>query len=73
MKAIKGNKSYTVNTESEANAYLAQGYDVYDDNGTLKEYGVGKTVPLEKFSAVEKENAKLKAELKKLKSSSKKE
>lgn len=73
MKAIKGNKSYTVNTEAEANAYVAQGYDVYEDNGTLKEYGVGKTVPLEKFSAVEKENAKLKAELKKLKSSSKKE
>lgn len=73
MKAIKGNKSYTVNTESEANTYLTQGYDVYEDNGTLKEYGVGKTVPLEKFSAVEKENAKLKAELKKLKSSSKKE
>ena len=46
MKAIKGNKSYTVNTEAEANAYLAQGYDVYEDNGTLKEYGVGKTVHL---------------------------
>lgn len=36
MKAIKGNKSYTVNTGAEANAYLAQGYDVYEDNGTLK-------------------------------------
>ncbi len=71
MKAIKGNKVYVVNTTEEAKAYKAKGFDIYDDSGKIKEYGVGKTVSLEKFEALEKENAKLKAENKKLKAEQK--
>ncbi len=71
MKAIKGNKVYKVNTDEEAKVYKAQGFDIYDDNGKIKEHGLGKTVSLEKYEALEKENAKLKAEIKKLKAGQK--
>ncbi len=71
MKAIKGNKVYTVNTSEEAKAYQAQGFDIYDDNGKIKEHALGKTVSLEKYEALEKENVKLKAENKKLKADQK--
>lgn len=71
MKAIKGNKAYTVNTTEEAKAYKAQGFDIYDDNGKIKEHAIGKTVPLESYEALAKENEKLKAENKKLKANQK--
>lgn len=71
MKAIKGNKAYVINTAEEAKAYKAQGFDIYDDNGKIKEHALGKTVSLEKYEALESENAKLKAENKKLKASQK--
>lgn len=71
MKAIKGNKAYTVNTTEEAKAYKAQGFDIYDDNGKIKEHAIGKTVPLESYEALAKENEKLKAENKKLKADQK--
>lgn len=71
MKAIKGNKVYKISTDEEAKAYKAQGFDIYDDNGKIKEHGLGKTVSLEKYEALEKENAKLKAENKKLKADQK--
>ncbi|HBM99592.1 MAG TPA: hypothetical protein DD413_09225 [Ruminococcus sp.] len=71
MKAIKGNKAYTVNTTEEAKVYKAQGFDIYDDNGKIKEHAIGKTVPLESYEALAKENEKLKAENKKLKSDQK--
>lgn len=71
MKAIKGNKAYTVNTTEEAKAYKAQGFDIYDDNGKIKEHAIGKMVPLESYEALAKENEKLKAENKKLKSDQK--
>lgn len=71
MKAIKGNKAYRVNTTEEAKAYKAQGFDIYDDNGKIKEHAIGKTVPLESYEALAKENEKLKAENKKLKAEQK--
>lgn len=71
MRAIKGNKAYTVNTTEEAKAYKAQGFDIYDDNGKIKEHAIGKTVPLESYEALAKENEKLKAENKKLKANQK--
>ncbi len=67
MKAIKENKVYTITTAEEAKAYRARGFDIYDDKGKLKESGTGKSVSLEKYEALEKENAKLKKELAKLK------
>lgn len=71
MKAIKGNKTYTVNTTEEAKAYKTQGFDIYDDNGKIKEHALGKTVSLDKYEELAKENEKLKAENKKLKADSK--
>lgn len=71
MKAIKGNKAYTVNTTEEAKVYKAQGFDIYDDNGKIKEHAIGKTVPLESYEALAKENENLKAENKKLKANQK--
>ena len=44
MKAIKDNKSYTVNTDEEAKTYVSRGYDIQDDNGKIKEYGLGKKI-----------------------------
>ncbi len=71
LKAIKGNKVYKISTDEEAKVYKTQGFDIYDDNGKIKEHGLGKTVSLEKYEALEKENAKLKAENKKLKADQK--
>lgn len=73
MKAIKDNKAYSVNTDAEAKLYKAKGYDIYDDKGKLKEKGIGSSVPPEKYEALEKENAKLKKEIEKLKADTSKE
>ena len=60
MKATKGNKVYTIN-EASKNRYKAEGFDIYDDDGTLLEYGQGKTVSFEEYIAVKKELEELKA------------
>lgn len=67
MLAIKENKVYSITTDEEAKAYRSQGFDIYDNNGKIKEYGSGKTVPLDSFKQLESENKKLKAEIAKLK------
>lgn len=67
MKAIKDNKSYTVNTDEEAKNYVSRGYDIQDDNGEIKEYGLGKKISVDDYDTLKKENSKLKAENKKLK------
>ena len=64
MKAVKGNKAYTI-TEVEVKSYQANGFDIYDDKGKLKESGAGKKITPEQYEAVKKENAKLKKELEK--------
>lgn len=73
MKATKGNKVYTID-ETQKATYKAQGYDIIEDDGTVIEYGAGKTVSYEEFKALEekavkleKENKKLKEEIKELK------
>lgn len=43
MKAQKENKVYTI-IESEASSFINEGYDVYNDDGTIYAYGKGKTV-----------------------------
>lgn len=72
MKAIKENKVYKVSTDEEAKIYKAKGFDILDDNGKVKEYGSGKTVSLDKFNEIEKENLKLQKEIAKLKKSNEK-
>lgn len=73
MKAARGNKVYTID-ETQKSDYIAQGYDIVDDDGTIIQYGAGKTVAYEKYkeleetsSKLEKENKKLKEEIKELK------
>lgn len=81
MKAVKGNRAYTI-TEVEKEARRAEGFDIYDDEGKLVEYAKGKTIPYEEHLAVvakieseltaaQEEVKKLTAELKKAKKDSK--
>lgn len=70
MKAIKANKQYTI-SESEKNSYLAQGFDIYGDDGKLIERSSSSTVSrreydelLEKYNKVVSENKKLKDKVK---------
>ena len=48
MLAIRENRQYTI-TEADVQSFAKEGYDVYDDNGNLVAYGVGKSVPYEKY------------------------
>lgn len=73
MKATKGNKVYTID-ETQKESYVAQGYDIVDDEGNMIKYGAGKSVAYEKYkeleekaTKLEKENKKLKEEIKELK------
>ncbi|MEW8993106.1 hypothetical protein [Clostridium sp.] len=73
MKATKGNKVYTID-ETQKESYVAQGYDIVDDEGNIIKYGAGKSVSYEKYkeledkaTKLEKENKKLKEDIKELK------
>lgn len=66
MKATKGNKVYTIDKTQKA-TYQAQGYDIVEDDGTIIEYGAGKTASYEDYKALEDKAAKLAQENKKLK------
>lgn len=73
MQATKGNKVYTIDT-TQKELYVAQGYDIIDDDGNILKYGAGKSVSYEKYKELEgkaikleKENKKLKEEIKELK------
>ena len=60
MKAVRENKVYTLTNEQEAEAYRLRGFDIFEDDGSIKAYGAGKTVPYEKYAALLAENAALK-------------
>lgn len=73
MKASKDNKVYTI-TEAEKDFYIKQGFDITEDNGTVIVHGAGKSVSYEEYKTLEqkalkleKENKKLKDEIKELK------
>ncbi|WP_291649925.1 hypothetical protein [Clostridium sp.] len=66
MKATRGNKVYTID-ETQKSMYQAQGYDITEDDGTVIEYGAGKTVSYEEYKALEEKIAKLTNENKKFK------
>lgn len=66
MKAKKANKVYTVN-EVTKEAYLREGYDIYDDDGKLLKKSPVSTVPYAKYEEVEKQAEKLRKENKTLK------
>lgn len=60
MKAVKGNKVYTI-TEQEKKSYVSRGFDILDDNGNTVAYGSGKTVSYDEYVKVKEELEKLKA------------
>lgn len=62
MKAKKSNRSYRIEP-SEVNSFKSQGYDIYDDNGKLVAFGVGKMISAEKYFNLLKENEKLKEQI----------
>ncbi len=61
MTAEKDNKVYTID-ESTKDRYVAEGYDIRDDDGKVVAYGKGKTVPYEKYQRVLQELESLKTE-----------
>ena len=72
MVAIKENRQYTIN-DTDVQRYANEGYDVYDDTGNIIAYGVGKTVPYEKYmklmsqvEALQEEIIELREQVKKL-------
>lgn len=62
MRAVKGNRSYTI-TENDKEFYRKQGFDIIGDDGQVLEHGAGKTVPYEEYAKVLAENKKLKEKL----------
>lgn len=46
MKAIKGNKVYTID-EAQQKRYQKDGFDIHDEDGKIIAYGAGKTVTYE--------------------------
>lgn len=62
MKAIKGNKVYTVD-ETSKKAYLSQGYDIIDDQGDIIEHSPTATVPYAEYAKVIAENEVLQSQI----------
>lgn len=60
MKAVKGNKEYTID-ESQQKGYQDQGFDIKDDDGNVIVYGRGKTVSYGDYMALKEELEELKA------------
>lgn len=66
MKAVKSNKQYTI-SETEKPSYLAQGYDILDDDGIVIERSPQASVSYSEYEKLLNENTALKAELNSLK------
>ena len=59
MKAKKENKVYVINTEQEAQRYLKEGYDVYDNDGNIQEYSPQKRIAFSEYVKAVKEIERL--------------
>lgn len=73
MLAIKENRQYTI-TEAEVASFQKEGYDIYTDDGKVYAYGMGKSVPYDKYAklmvqveAMQEEIISLKDEIEALK------
>lgn len=58
MRAVKGNKEYTID-ETQKKGYQDGGFDILDDDGNVVAYGRGKTVPYEEHMKAVKEVERL--------------
>ena len=54
MRAVKGNKEYTIG-ESQQKSYQDAGFDIVGDDGRVTAYGRGKTVPYDEYMKAVKE------------------
>ena len=64
LYAVKDNRTYQVGeNESVRRSYLAQGFDIVDENGKIIEHSPVKTVPYAQYAALLEENAKLKKQV----------
>lgn len=54
MRAVKGNKEYTID-ESQQKSYQDAGFDIVGDGGRVTAYGRGKTVPYDEYMKAVKE------------------
>lgn len=61
MRAKKENKVYTINTEQEAQRYLKEGYDIYDDEGHVQTYSPKKMIAFSEYVKAVKEIERLQA------------
>ncbi|MGP8315043.1 hypothetical protein ACG0Z4_29730 [Enterocloster aldenensis] len=61
MKAKKENKVYTINTEQEAQRYLKDGFDIYDDDGNVRDYSPKKRIAYSEYMKAVKEIGRLQA------------
>lgn len=58
MRAVKGNKEYTID-ESQMKHYQDAGFDIYGDNNNITAYGRGKTISYEDYMKAVKEVERL--------------
>ena len=58
MRAVKGNKEYTI-TETQKDQYVRDGFDIVDDTGKILQAGAGKSVPFAQHQAALDEKAEL--------------
>ena len=61
MKAVKGNKVYTID-ELQRKFYEDSGFDILNDQGDVIAYGRGKTVPYGEYETLKKEKERLEKE-----------
>ena len=58
MRAVKGNKEYTI-TETQKYQYVRDGFDIVDDTGKILQAGAVKSVPFTQYQAALDEKAEL--------------
>ena len=58
MKAVKGNKQYTIE-ESQKKAYVDAGFDIYEETGEQIAWGRGRAVPYDDHMKAVHETEKL--------------
>lgn len=61
MRAVKGNKVYTID-ETQQKFYVDSGFDILDDQGDVVAYGRGKTIPYGDYAVLKKEKEQLEKE-----------
>lgn len=58
MRAVKGNKEYTID-ESQQKSYQDTGFDIVSEDGQVTAYGRGKTIPYDEYMKAVKEIERL--------------